>query len=867
MEHYRRLRTMGTRDLPQQLGRYILTEYIGKGGMAEIFRAKLVGALGFEKSFVVKRILPRYAQDRDFIAMLVTEARLVCHLDHPNIVAVHELGEVEGQYFIAMEQVDGVDARLLMRTLRQRGMRLPPPLAVHIVSEFLRGLDFAHRAVRPDGTLVGVVHRDISPSNVLVSWRGDVKLSDFGIAHVKQESKSHSGVLRGKYGYLAPEQVAGLPVDQRCDLFAAGIVLAELLLGERLFHGASEFETMLNVMNVRLGVLEAQERSLPPGIVTILRRALQRDPAARHTSAGQLQQALADWLYTQGLRVSNETLAAYLAEEVAPHLPPPAPPEEEPELRDPLPTPASPPPPPLRDSRPLAAELLPAAQLADGKSEYVDDERTEQQPAPPLRAVPSDLPPTEELSSTRPRGRPAVEVVHGIEQLSIAPGHAAYEPPPYEHPPDAITLDEDSALQLASMVIAGPQAAGHAVRAGDEEDTDLELTPLRASGDAVLAGRPAFEMPAVDEESSLRLAAPPPKAPLVAKESIELALPPPKAPRFELELPAVEEEESLKLELPTPATGLARTGPAPAGSKAVEPPRPRPRREIVEVDQPWLASFLASGQLGEEATWTASAAARSWELTKTTAARVLLELLAARAAGLLVLRGPAFTGKLARSLETVARIQREYAAATDWTPEESRLCLVELEAGEATLANADRSEETLLAYLSRVGVMSESQLGAALMRSPQLKPIAAVLAAGLIVPLQLSRHVTSFVTFSLLETFGWLRGEAAFYPGLRCPTGAFPTGYRSVPLVTKGISHLEEPALDELLRRHGQRRLAAVPRPPLRLDDPSLALIREAFATPRPLEQGLAPLLARGDRLRLKQGLHLLLEAGVLVAR
>jgi len=157
--------------------------------------------------------------------MFITEAKLVCHLDHPNIVQVHELGEIDGQYYIAMEYVNGIDGRHLWRTLAKRKQRLPGLLALFIVSEFLKGLDYAHRAVGPDGQLLGVVHRDVSPSNILISYRGDVKIGDFGIALVQQESKTQAGVLKGKFGYMSPEQVAGMKVDHRSDIFAAGIVL------------------------------------------------------------------------------------------------------------------------------------------------------------------------------------------------------------------------------------------------------------------------------------------------------------------------------------------------------------------------------------------------------------------------------------------------------------------------------------------------------------------------------------------------------------------------------------------------------------------------------------------------------------------
>jgi serine/threonine protein kinase len=305
---------------PEQFGRYLLTEKIATGGMAEIFNAKIFGAMGFEKSVVIKRILPQFAEDSEFLRMFITEAKLVCHLEHPNIVQVNELGEIDGLYYIAMEHVNGIDARHLWRTLAQRKQRLPGLLALFIVSEFLKGLDYAHRAVGPDGKLLGVVHRDVSPSNILISYRGDVKIGDFGIALVQQESKTQAGVLKGKFGYMSPEQVAGMKVDHRSDIFAAGIVLAELLLGRRLFLGQSDFETLDKVLNVRLDVLDEHENALPSEVVKIVRRALRRELAERYQSAQEFCDSIVEFLYDRRTRITNETLAAFIAEHVSPYL-------------------------------------------------------------------------------------------------------------------------------------------------------------------------------------------------------------------------------------------------------------------------------------------------------------------------------------------------------------------------------------------------------------------------------------------------------------------------------------------------------------------------------------------------------------------
>lgn len=305
---------------PTEFGRYLLTQRLAVGGMAEIFVAKIIGAMGFEKQVVIKRILPQLASDAEFLRMFVNEAKLVCNLEHPNIVQVIELGELSGQYFIAMEYVNGIDARQMWRTLAKRKQRLPGVLALFVVSEMLKGLDYAHRAQNAANEVIGVVHRDVSPSNILLSYRGDVKIGDFGIALVQQESRTQAGVLKGKYGYMSPEQVAGLRVDHRSDIFSAGIVLAELVLGRRLFLGRSDFDTLDRVMNVRLAVLQRYEHAIPAEITRIIRRALQRDPEDRFQSARQFHDAIIEFLYERRERVTHEALAAFIADHVAPHV-------------------------------------------------------------------------------------------------------------------------------------------------------------------------------------------------------------------------------------------------------------------------------------------------------------------------------------------------------------------------------------------------------------------------------------------------------------------------------------------------------------------------------------------------------------------
>src|SRR6185312_2314864 len=301
--------------VPSSFGRYQLLERLAIGGMAEIFRARQSGAHGFEKILVIKRILPHLAADPEFLAMFIDEAKLQCALQHPKIVQVFEFGEVEGQYYIALEYVDGMDALGLLRACAHRRQRLPVRLAVHIASEVLDALDYAHSQRGPDGQPLGIVHRDVSPSNVFISRRGDVKLGDFGIARAtekQRQSKTQAGTLKGKYGYMAPEQVVGGEIDGRADLFAVGIVLSEMLMGRRLFTAPNDLDVLLMVRDARLDRLNRYGGDIPPPLRKILDRILARDLEVRYPTAGALRDTLHEFLFESRQRVTAGDLGLFL---------------------------------------------------------------------------------------------------------------------------------------------------------------------------------------------------------------------------------------------------------------------------------------------------------------------------------------------------------------------------------------------------------------------------------------------------------------------------------------------------------------------------------------------------------------------------
>lgn len=270
-------------------GKYLLLERLSVGGMAEVFRAKSQGVQGFEKIIAIKRILPTLATESEYVQMFVDEAKLASSLRHPNICQVFELGRVEATHYMAMEYVWGKDLLAVSQRLHTVHQRMPTPLACSFLSKVCRALDYAHQKTDERGAPLHIVHRDCSPQNILLSFDGDVKLVDFGIAKsASRTTRTEAGVLRGKYRYMAPEQVSGQPVDHRADIFALGAVLFECLTGTALFEGATEFAILDNVRNVNLAPLGAAAASLDDRLVRVLRTCLAKDPNHRYARCSDL---------------------------------------------------------------------------------------------------------------------------------------------------------------------------------------------------------------------------------------------------------------------------------------------------------------------------------------------------------------------------------------------------------------------------------------------------------------------------------------------------------------------------------------------------------------------------------------------------
>ncbi|MCB9764601.1 MAG: protein kinase [Alphaproteobacteria bacterium] len=300
----------------EQFGKYQILERVARGGMAEIFKARMEGIGGFNRLFAIKRIVPGLSQNREYIDLLVDEAKIAGLLSHANIVQILDLGQVDGQYYVAMEYVEGRDLGTVIERCNERGITLPVPHAVFVLIEVLKGLEYAHnrqimRGNRP--MPLNIVHRDVSPSNVLVSFQGEVKLTDFGIAKANVKAmETLSGVIKGKFDYMSPEQAKGEDIDQRTDLFAAGVLLYEMLCGEHPFRQPSEIKTIAAIRKCEYQPPSFVNPDVPYGLEVILDQALAQDPTQRFTSATAFKEALTKFFHDAGFIFSHSTLAAFL---------------------------------------------------------------------------------------------------------------------------------------------------------------------------------------------------------------------------------------------------------------------------------------------------------------------------------------------------------------------------------------------------------------------------------------------------------------------------------------------------------------------------------------------------------------------------
>ena len=293
---------------PQQ--RYRVIEKLESGGMAEVFRAESEGLQGFKKQVAIKRVLPHLSEKKKFISMFLDEARLSAHLTHSNCVQVFDIGVGDNAYFIVMEFVDGANLKSIVESLRKQGKDFPVAYAAFIALEICKGLSYAHELRDPSGQDLHIVHRDMSPPNVLITKYGEIKIVDFGLAKANSQlERSEPGIIKGKFSYLSPEAAMGQDVDARTDIFAVGIILWELLTAQRLFMGDTDFQTVKKVQQAQIPSASAINPSVPADLERILAKSLTRDPEARYRTARELGQDLSKFMFKLGVPVSTFDIA------------------------------------------------------------------------------------------------------------------------------------------------------------------------------------------------------------------------------------------------------------------------------------------------------------------------------------------------------------------------------------------------------------------------------------------------------------------------------------------------------------------------------------------------------------------------------
>ncbi len=308
----------GRSDLGDGTPRYQLLGYLASGGMAELYFARVVGLAGFERHVVLKRIVAHHARDPEFVAMFLDEARLAAQLHHPNIAQVFDIGRMVDAYFFTMEYVHGESARALFRRCVAQQRTMPLHLVLTVVAGAAGGLHYAHEKRSPDEVPLAIVHRDVSPSNVMIGFDGAVKVVDFGIARaVTRSVETRSGVVRGKLGYMAPEQCKGEPLDRRCDVFALGIMLFELATMTRLYEADSE-HGIIEALAHEPPAPSARRPGLPPALDAIVARALARRPEDRYQTAAELILDLEQLAAQEGRPMSALALGAFMRDVFGP---------------------------------------------------------------------------------------------------------------------------------------------------------------------------------------------------------------------------------------------------------------------------------------------------------------------------------------------------------------------------------------------------------------------------------------------------------------------------------------------------------------------------------------------------------------------
>jgi eukaryotic-like serine/threonine-protein kinase len=299
-------------------GRFEVIRKIATGGMAEIYLARQESFGGFRRNVAIKRILPKYAKDKRWVASFLNEASLAAMLNHPNIVQVYDVTQWNDTYLLTMEYLDGFDLEMVLRAMRSNGQYIPFDVVLTLMGDVLSALDFAHNATDPDGQPLNVVHRDISPSNIFLTSGGQAKVVDFGIAKANQMTndveKTRAGTVRGKVAYLSPEQIGSKALDARSDVFACGVMLYELLVGDNPFKGRLDVDTLNNILRMDVKPPKLSRDDVHPGIWDVVKKALTKDRSQRYQSCAEMLEALESLAEQVGLVFSRMHTRQFFAQ-------------------------------------------------------------------------------------------------------------------------------------------------------------------------------------------------------------------------------------------------------------------------------------------------------------------------------------------------------------------------------------------------------------------------------------------------------------------------------------------------------------------------------------------------------------------------
>jgi TonB family protein len=534
-------------------GQYVLVEKIATGGMAEVWKARMRGVEGFQKIVAIKKILPHLSDNQDFIEMFIDEAKLAAQLNHNNIIHIYDLGKIQSSYYIAMEYVDGFDLKTILRRGEERGQPMQPELALFIASKIASALDYAHRKHDFEGKEMGLVHRDVSPQNVLISQEGDIKLCDFGIAKAASKaSHTQAGALKGKLQYMSPEQAWGRHIDKRSDIFALATVLFEMLTGRKLFTGDNELSILEQVREARVVPPSEINDEVTPEIDKIVLKALQKDPAQRYQTAGDMARELDQVLYSFKPTPTSADLAIYMHRIWSPE--PLAQPEPEP-----FPEPAAAPKP-----VPAPAPVIAPAPVA----------------AAPAAAIATPVFATEEPSD---RKLPIIPIaIAAVVALAIGIGWFVMKGKSSAPASTVATTQSTTRTSAATTTqvtattaatTPSPTAAAPAQTALDPSQVEAEVQKRLAADRAKLEQQARAQQQPAAAAPAAATPAPQPAAARPAPQQVAQAAPPPVATPQQTATHAPEPVQ------PPPQQATATRAPEPAPAPAQAAPAPQALRE------------------------------------------------------------------------------------------------------------------------------------------------------------------------------------------------------------------------------------------------------------------------------------------------